>query len=139
MKSKLLYLIIGIYFGFVLVRAEVVSWFRIVEMFRFEAFHMYGVILSAIVVGIICLQVIKKLGLTDFEGKELTLAPKNMKLWKSYLLGGIIFGLGWGLTGACPGPMFTLVGSGYSVMLVPIISAIGGVWVYGRIKEQLPH
>ena len=139
MKATLLYLLAGIYFGFVLVRAEVVSWFRIVEMFRFEAFHMFGVILSAIVVGIICLQLIKKLGLTDLEGKELTLAPKSIDLWKSYLLGGILFGLGWGLTGACPGPMFTLLGAGYTIMLVPIVSAIAGVWVYGKFKEKLVH
>jgi len=139
MKAPLLYLLAGIYFGFVLVRAEVVSWFRIVEMFRFEAFHMFGVILSAIVVGIICLQLIKKLGLTDLEGKELALAPKSIDLWKSYLLGGILFGLGWGLTGACPGPMFTLLGAGYTIMLVPIASAIAGVWVYGKFKEKLVH
>jgi len=139
MKATLLYLAAGIYFGFVLVRAEVVSWFRIIEMFRFEAFHMYGVIISAIVVGIICLQVIKKLGLTDSEGKELALDPKSIDLWKSYLLGGIIFGLGWGLTGACPGPMFTLVGAGYTIMLVPIASAIAGVWVYGKFKEKMIH
>jgi len=139
MKATLLYLSAGIYFGFVLVRAEVVSWFRIVEMFRFEAFHMFGVILSAIVVGIICLQLIKKLGLTDLEGKELALAPKSIDLWKSYLLGGILFGLGWGLTGACPGPMFTLLGAGYTIMLVPIASAIAGVWVYGKFKEKLVH
>ena len=139
MKATLLYLAAGIYFGFVLVRAEVVSWFRIIEMFRFEAFHMYGVILSAIVVGIICLQVIKKLGLTDSEGKELALDPKSIDLWKSYLLGGIIFGLGWGLTGACPGPMFTLVGAGYTIILVPIASAIAGVWVYGKFKEKMIH
>jgi len=139
MKATLLYLAAGIYFGFVLVRAEVVSWFRIIEMFRFEAFHMYGVIISAIVVGIICLQVIKKLGLTDSEGKELALDPKSIDLWKSYLLGGIIFGLGWGLTGACPGPMFTLVGAGYTIILVPIASAIAGVWVYGKFKEKMIH
>ncbi|NCP83852.1 MAG: YeeE/YedE family protein [Flavobacteriales bacterium] len=139
MKATLLYLAAGIYFGFVLVRAEVVSWFRIIEMFRFEAFHMYGVILSAIVVGIICLQVIKKLGLTDLEGKKLALDPKSIDLWKSYLLGGIIFGLGWGLTGACPGPLFTLVGAGYTIMLVPIASAVAGVWVYGKFKEKMIH
>jgi len=139
MKATLLYLAAGIYFGFVLVRAEVVSWFRIIEMFRFEAFHMYGVILSAIVVGIICLQVIKKLGLTDLEGKKLALDPKSIDLWKSYLLGGIIFGLGLGLTGACPGPLFTLVGAGYTIMLVPIASAVAGVWVYGKFKEKMIH
>jgi len=137
MKATLLYLSAGIYFGFVLVRAEVVSWFRIVEMFRFEAFHMFGVILSAIVVGIICLQLIKKLGLTDLEGKELALAPKSIDLWKSYLLGGILFGLGWGLTGACPGPIFAQIGSGEYAAVSTLFGALLGAFLYNLLKEKL--
>ena len=124
-------------FGFLLTKAEVISWFRIQEMFRFESFHMYGIIGSAILVGIVSVQVIKKFQLRSVNGEEITLKPK--KLHTGTLMGGIIFGLGWALTGACPGPMFALVGNGYPIILITLISAIFGTWLYGFLRNKLPH
>lgn len=139
MKSKIGFILSGVFFGFVLVKSEVISWYRIVEMFRFESFHMYGIIFSAIVVGIISVLIIKKIKPNDIEGNYIKIEEKDNRLWKSYLIGGTLFGLGWGLTGACPGPLFALVGAGNLIILVPIISAIAGTWVYGRFRESLPH
>lgn len=139
MKQYIKYLLSGIFFGFVLVKAEVISWFRIQEMFHFDAFHMYGIIGSAIVVAMIAIQIIKKLNARDLEGKAISIPPKDARQVTRYLAGGTIFGLGWALTGACPGPLFTLAGAGYSIMIVPIVSAILGTWVYGLLRPKLPH
>jgi uncharacterized membrane protein YedE/YeeE len=111
MKKHFLFLLSGMLFGFILIRSEVVSWFRIVEMFRFESFHMYGIIISAIVTGALGLQLIRAFDLKTKEGKPLRIEPRNLYLWKSYLIGGTLFGIGWGLTGACPGPLFALIGA----------------------------
>src|SRR6188508_3196857 len=123
------FFLIGIYFGIVLTKAEVISWFRIQEMFHFQSIHMFGIIGSAVVVGAISVFLIKKFNLKTFGGEDIRLISKEYH--KGLLPGGIIFGLGWALTGACPGPMFALVGNGIEVMLVAIIAAIAGTFVYG--------
>jgi len=130
------FFLIGIYFGIVLTKAEVISWFRIQEMFHFQSIHMFGIIGSAVVVGAISVFLIKKFNLKTFGGEDIRLISKEYQ--KGLLPGGIIFGLGWALTGACPGPMFALVGNGIEVMLVAILSAIAGTFVYGVIKDKLP-
>ena len=135
----ILYLFSGIFFGFVLMKSEVVSWFRIQEMFRFDAFHMYGIIGLAIMVGMISIQIIKKTNAKDRTGKLITVAPKDPSQVKRYIIGGTFFGLGWALLGACPAPMFALLGSGLTVMIVPIITAVLGTYVYGVLQQRLPH
>ncbi len=137
-KQYILFLLIGILFGITLAKAEVISWFRIQEMFRFQAFHMYGVIGSAVVLGILLTALIKRTHLHSLEGDEIKFTPKKAG-WKRYLLGGSIFGMGWAMTGACPGPMYILVGSGYTVMLVVILGAVLGTFVYGLLRDKLPH
>ncbi len=139
MSKYLTYLTAGLFFGFVLIKSEVVSWFRIQEMFRFDSFHMYGIIGMAVVVAMISIQIIKKFKMKDREGNTVTISPKDPKQITRYLAGGILFGFGWALTGACPGPLFTLAGAGYGIILVPIVSAIFGTWVYGAIRPKLPH
>lgn len=119
-------------------KSEVVSWFRIYEMFRFESFHMYGIIGSAVMLTIIVTYYIKKKGVHDMYGNEILFADKA-KTWPRYIIGGTIFGLGWAMTGACPGPMYTLIGAGAPIMIVLILSAIVGTWVYGAIKDKIPH
>lgn len=133
------YLVLGALFGVLLIKSEVISWFRIQEMFRFQAFHMYGVIGSAVVVAAVSLQVIKRMGTRSLDGEPIVVQPKVMGAGTRYWLGGTIFGLGWGLIGACPGPLFALVGSGVSVMLVPLVAAIVGTWCYGALRSRLPH
>lgn len=133
------YLIAGAIFGFVLVKAEVISWFRIQEMFRFESFHMYGIIGSAILVGLISIQLIKRFNLKDMEGNAITIQPKDSSTIWRYIIGGSMFGLGWALLGACPAPFFILLGSGITVMIVPILAAIAGTYAYGVVKNRLPH
>ncbi|MCH2450116.1 MAG: YeeE/YedE family protein [Gracilimonas sp.] len=133
------YLIIGTVFGFILVKSEVVSWFRIQEMFRFDDIHMHGIIGLAIVVGIISIQIIKRNNIKDTKGNSVTIPPKDASQWKRYIIGGSMFGLGWALLGACPGPMFALLGSGITVMIIPILSAIAGTYVYGMLGNSLPH
>jgi uncharacterized membrane protein YedE/YeeE len=133
------YFALGGGFGFLLVEAEVVSWFRIQEMFRFEAFHMYGIIGAAVVTAAISLLMIKRLGLRSSDGQPLGLAPKTVGSGVRYLAGGSMFGLGWALTGACPGPLVALVGAGVPVMLITILSALVGTWTYGRLRPKLPH
>ncbi len=132
------YLLIGIVFGITMFKSEAASWFRIYEMFKFESFHMYGIIGSALVIGIFMVQAIKRLSIKSFHGEEIRFQPKA-KSFSRYMFGGIIFGLGWALAGACPGPMFTLVGAGYVSILVVIVSAILGTFLYGLIKDKLPH
>ncbi|GAB5527228.1 MAG: YeeE/YedE thiosulfate transporter family protein [Roseivirga sp.] len=132
------YLILGTVFGIVLTKAELISWFRIYEMFRFEAFHMYGVIGSAVVVGIVITQIIKRTRMKSLSGDPIVITPKQFSIPR-YLIGGTIFGLGWALTGACPGPLFVQVGNGYLVMIVAIASGLLGTYVYGLLRDKLPH
>ena len=134
----LIYLFIGILFGITLFKSEAASWFRIYEMFRFEAFHMYGIIGSTVVLGILIVQAIKRFNIKSFYGEPIVFLPKAKSVSR-YLFGGFIFGLGWALAGACPGPMFTLVGAGFSPILVVILGAVFGTFLYGLIKEKLPH
>ncbi|MGA1464396.1 MAG: DUF6691 family protein [Balneolaceae bacterium] len=138
-SEYLKFLIYGTLFGFVLMKSEVVSWFRIQEMFRFDSFHMYGVIGTAVLVGIISIQIIKRSNVKGPDGNPITIPPKDPSLVKRYILGGSVFGLGWALLGACPGPMFALLGSGVSVILVPILAAIAGTYTYGALRTKLPH
>src|SRR5438132_3629738 len=138
-QRVLAYLLLGIVFGVVLTKSEVVSWFRIQEMFRFQAFHMYGVIASAILVAGVSLALIKRLGLRGSDGQRLGLAPKAVGSGVRYGIGGAIFGIGWALTGACPGPLVALVGSGVPVMIVAVVSALAGTWTYGYLRPRLPH
>ena len=133
------YFLLGTAFGVVIVEAEVVSWFRIQEMFRFDAFHMYGIIGTAVLTAALSLLTIKRLGLRSPDGTPLGLAPKTLGTGVRYAAGGAMFGLGWALTGACPGPLVALVGTGASVMLVAILSALVGTWTYGRLRPRLPH
>ncbi|RQP13710.1 MAG: transporter [Chryseobacterium sp.] len=131
------YLIVGILFGVVFVKAEVISWFRIQEMFRFQSFHMYGVIGSAVLTGVLSVAAIKKFKIKTIYGEQIKLSPKSFN--KGQIYGGLIFGLGWAMTGACPGPMYAQVGTGATVVLVTLLSAIAGTWVYGRFRDRLPH
>jgi len=133
------FLAAGIAFGFVLTRAEVISWFRIQEMFRFQAFHMYGIIASAILVAGISLEVMRRRSARALDGTPIVLAPKEMRTGARYIAGGTLFGVGWAFTGACPGPLFGLFGAGVTVMAVPIVSALLGTWVYGWLRPYLPH
>jgi len=137
--SLLPYLLLGGAFGFVLIEAEVVSWFRIQEMFRFGSFHMYGIIRTAVITAALSLLVIKRLGVRAADGQPLALQPKRLGSGVRYLAGGTIFGVGWALTGACPGPLVALVGSGVSVMLVAVLSSQAGTWTYGLLRPKLPH
>ena len=132
------FITLGIVFGIMFVKAEVVSWFRIYEMFRFESFHMYGIIGAAVVSGAIMVFLIKKLGLKTVDGADMNLKPKD-KRYKAALLGGIIFGLGWAMTGACPGPMYVLIGNGLLVIGVVIFSAVLGALTYGAMGHKLPQ
>ena len=131
------FLIMGTLFGIVLVKGEVVSWFRIQEMFRFQSFHMYGVIGSAVVVGISSVYLIKRFQLSSVEGEKISFPIK--KFHKGQIFGGLIFGFGWALTGACPGPLFAQIGAGFPVVIITLLSAIAGTWVYGFIQHKLPH
>lgn len=136
--KALKYLVLGIFFGFILTKSEVLSWYRIQEMFRFQSFHMYGIIGSAVVMGVIWVQLIKRLKLNDIKGNPIQLAPKAPQ-WRRYILGGIVFGLGWAMTGACPGPTFALVGFGYLPFIIVIFFGIVGTYLYGRLQKYLPH
>jgi uncharacterized membrane protein YedE/YeeE len=133
------YFAVGVVFGGVMLEAEVISWFRIQEMFRFEAFHMYGIIASAILVAGISLEIIRRLRLRGSDGQPIGPAPKAVGRGARYVIGGTLFGIGWALTGACPGPLVALVGGGVSVMLVAIASALLGTWTYGYLRPRLPH
>ncbi len=132
------YLFIGIFFGIVMFKSEAASWFRIYEMFQFQAFHMYGIIGSALVLGVLGIQWIKKTNAKDFNGEEIKFIPKN-KSFSRYMFGGIIFGLGWALAGACPGPIYTLIGAGYVSAIVVFLAAIFGTFLYGILRDKLPH
>ncbi len=133
------YLLLGAAFGFVLSRSEVLSWFRIQEMFRFQSFRMYGIIGSAVATAAVSLALIKALKLKSVQGVAISVPPKVLGSGIQYAAGGTIFGIGWALTGACPGPLFALVGNGVTVMLAAAISALLGTWSYGWIKPKVPH
>jgi len=134
-----LYLLLGIAFGFVLSRSEVISWFRIQEMFRFQSFRMYGIIGSAIATAAISIEVIKRIQLNSVSGERISIPRKELGSGIRYAAGGTIFGLGWALTGACPGPLFALIANGVSVMVVAVVSALAGTWIYGWLRPRLPH
>jgi uncharacterized protein len=131
------YAVAGILFGIILVKAEVISWFRIQEMFRLQSFHMYGVIGSAVVVGMLSVWLIKKYKIKTIYGEPIEFAPR--KFSKGNIYGGLLFGFGWALTGACPGPLFAQVGTGATVTIITLLSAIAGTWTYGYFREKLPH
>ncbi|PIE50679.1 MAG: transporter [Flavobacteriales bacterium] len=135
--SYIKYLLLGILFGTILVKAEIISWFRIQEMFRFQSFHMYGVIGSAVLVGIISVWLIKKFNIKSINGEPIHIQPKKFN--KGQIFGGLIFGFGWAMTGACPGPLFAQIGTGVFVIAVTLFSAVLGTWVYGFLREKLPH
>jgi len=135
--ANLKYLIVGIFFGIVFVKAEIISWFRIQEMFNLESFHMYGVIGCAVAVGLISVQLIKKFNIKTLDGEKIEIQPKTFN--KGQIYGGLLFGFGWAITGACPGPLFAQIGTGATVIVVTLVSAIAGTWVYGLIKDKLPH
>jgi len=136
--KTLKYLITGIVFGIIMFKSEAASWFRIFEMFQFDSFHMYGIIGSALATGVIGIQLIKRLKLKSFSGEEIIIPPKA-KGWKNYLFGGILFGLGWGLAGACPGPIFTLIGAGFLPLILVLAFATLGTFIYGILRPKLPH
>ena len=132
------FLLLGIVFGIVMAKSEAISWFRIQEMFRFQAFHMYGIIGTAVILGAIGVALIKKFKLRDISGNPINFYPKEKSIMR-YLIGGTIFGLGWALSGACPGPMVVNIGYGYLSMIVVFLFAIIGTYLYGFIKDKLPH
>lgn len=136
-RENLKYLIVGIFFGIFFVKAEVISWFRIQEMFRFQSFHMYGLIGSAVIVGMISVFLIKKFNIKTLSGEPIKIAPKTFN--KGQIYGGLLFGFGWALTGACPGPLFAQIGTGATVIVITLLSAIAGTWVYGKFRDKLPH
>lgn len=135
--SNIKYMIIGVLFGIVFVKAEIISWFRMQEMFRFQSFHMFGVIGSAVAVGLISVLIIKKFNIKTIDGEKITITPKTFN--KGQIYGGILFGIGWAITGACPGPLFAQIGTGATVVIITLLSAIAGTWFYGYIREKLPH
>lgn len=135
--GQIKYMVVGILFGIVFVKAEIISWFRIQEMFRLQSFHMYGIIGSAIAVGMLSVWLIKKFNLKTMDGEPVTFSRKQFT--KGNIYGGILFGFGWAITGACPGPLFAQIGTGATVIIVTLLSAIAGTWVYGRFKDSLPH
>lgn len=136
-RFNVLYMLAGILFGVVLVKSEVVSWFRIQEMFRFQSFHMYGVIGSAVAVALVSVIVIRKFNINTVHGEPITF-PRRV-FHKGNVYGGLLFGFGWALTGACPGPLFAQIGTGVTVTVVTLLSAVAGTWVYGRFRHRLPH
>jgi uncharacterized membrane protein YedE/YeeE len=132
------FLLLGIVFGIVMAKSEAISWFRIQEMFRFQAFHMYGIIGTAVLLGVIGVALIKKFNIRDFHGNPIVFYPKEKSIIR-YLAGGIVFGLGWALSGACPGPMVVNIGYGFLSMVVVFLFALVGTYLYGVIKDRLPH
>ncbi|KFF19542.1 transporter [Flavobacterium hydatis] len=135
--SNLKYMLVGIVFGIVFVKAEIISWYRIQEMFRLQSFFMYGVIGSAVAVGMLSVFLIKKFKVKTIQGEEIKIEPKTFS--KGQIYGGLLFGFGWAITGACPGPLFAQIGTGVTVIAVTLVSAILGTWVYGYFKDNLPH
>lgn len=136
--KNLLFLLIGIFFGIVMFKSEASSWFRIYEMFQFKSFHMYGVMGTALATGLIIVQLIKRRKLKHAGGTQIEFVPKERSFYR-YMYGGILFGLGWALAGACPGPMFTLLGAGFFPIILVIAGALSGTWAYGLLRNKLPH
>ena len=134
----LAFLLIGMFFGITMFKSEAASWFRIYEMFNFQSFHMYGIIGSALILGVIGIQIIKRKKMKDVNGDPIQFTPKD-KSFSRYMFGGIIFGLGWALTGACPGPIYVLIGAGFAPVILVFLSAILGTFVYGLLRDKLPH
>lgn len=132
------YILVGLVFGVVMAKSEAISWYRIQEMFRFQSFHMYGIMGTAVSLGALAVFLIKKYKIKDTKGNTITFQDKS-KTWPRYLIGGSIFGLGWALTGACPGPMFVNIGYGYWPMILVVIGALAGTYLYGIFKNKLPH
>ena len=135
--SYLKYLVTGLFFGIILVKSEVISWYRIQEMFRLQSFHMFGVIGSAVVTGIISVWLIKKFNIKTIKGEKIELPTKKFN--KGQIYGGLLFGFGWAITGACPGPLYAQIGTGATVIAVTLFSAVAGTWVYGKFRDKLPH
>jgi uncharacterized protein len=135
--GNLKYLFVGLLFGIVFVKAEIISWFRIQEMFRLDSFHMYGVIGSAVVTGALSVWLIKRFKIKTLSGEAVVFATK--KFSKGQIFGGLLFGIGWAVTGACPGPLYAQIGSGYPAVLVTLLSAVAGAWTYGYFRSRLPH
>ena len=131
------YFFSGVLFGVILVKSEVISWWRIQEMFRLESFHMYGIIGSAVVTGALSVALLKKFRIRTWAGEPIQIPPKKFN--KGQIYGGLVFGLGWAITGACPGPLYALIGAGFSVVIVTLLAAIAGTYVYGLLREKLPH
>ena len=136
--SQFFFLLIGVFFGIVMFKSEAASWFRIYEMFQFKSFHMYGIIGSALGFGVLITQGIKRFQIKSAFGEPIVIPDKTKSFYR-YSIGGIIFGLGWGLSGACPGPIFTLLGAGFLSIIIVLIFAILGTWFYGMIMHKLPH
>jgi uncharacterized membrane protein YedE/YeeE len=132
------YILTGILFGIIMAKSEAISWYRIQEMFRFQSFHMYGIIGTAVILGVIAVFLIKRFKISDLNHQPIQFKDKA-RGWKNYLIGGAIFGLGWALTGACPGPIFVSIGYGYVGMIVVAIGAVTGTYLYGVFKDKLPH
>lgn len=135
--KNLKYLFLGTLFGIILTKSEAVSWYRMQEMFRFQGFQMYGIFMTAIPVGVLSILLIKRFRIKTLQGDPIIIPPKKFN--KGYVIGGFIFGLGWALTGACPGPLFAQIGAGFSVVIVTLLSALAGTWVYARFRDRLPH
>ena len=131
------YSVVGIFFGIIFVKAEIISWYRIQEMFRLQSFHMYGIIGSAIAVGIVSIFIIKRFNIKTLNGDPIKITVKKFDKGKIY--GGLLFGLGWAITGACPGPLYGQIGSGVTVIIATLLSGLFGAWVYGYFREKLPH
>ena len=138
MKNILKYLLVGFVFGIVLTKSEAVSWYRIYEMFQFQSFHMYGIITVAILTGIIGIQIIKRNNIKDIKGESIEI-PDKEKGSVRYWIGGLFFGLGWALVGSCPGPIFILLGAGFWTVSIVLFGALLGTYLYGLLKNKLPH
>ncbi len=136
--KRLIFLLIGIFFGIIMTKSEAISWYRIQEMFRFDSFHMYGIIMSAVITGMVLTFTMKKNKAKDIYGQLIQFKDKQMSIAR-YGIGGIIFGLGWALSGACPGPIYTLIGNGYTTLLIVLLGALLGTYTYGAVRDKLPH
>lgn len=132
------FILAGVAFGIIMAKSEAISWYRIQEMFRFQSFHMYGIIGTAVVIGVVAVYLIKRFNVKDSQSNPIFIPDKD-KSWTKYILGGLIFGLGWALTGACPGPMFVNIGYGFVTMIIVVFGAIGGTYLYGLLRNRLPH
>lgn len=138
MLKSLKFILVGMVFGIIMYKSEAVSWYRIHEMFRFESFHMYGIIGSALFLGVLSIQWIKRSRMKNVNGQVISIEDKEKSFWR-YILGGTIFGLGWALSGACPGPMYVLIGTGAMSIMIVIFGALIGTFLYGVVKDKLPH